>query len=61
MGTFPIFGGNPGISNLGGGKDQDLPLIGRIGQCFFVAGHGRAKHDFANPGRGRAKTFPPPN
>ena len=61
MSAFAILRGDPRVSNLGGGEDQDLALVRRVGQRLLVSRHGRTEDHFAGFGGGVAKTPPSPN
>ena len=61
MGAFAVFRCDPSVANLGGGKDQDLALVGRVGQRLLVSSHGRTKDHFTGFGRCIAESPPSPN
>ena len=46
------------VADVGKGKGNDLPRIGRIGEDFLIAGHRRIETDFANGRACRAEPSP---
>src|SRR5699024_8614165 len=38
-----VLGVPPGVADVRGGHDDDLPAVSRVGQCLLVAGHARGE------------------
>ena len=54
---FGIFEVDAGIADMRHGHSDNLSAVGRIGQNFLVAGHGRIEDDLAGLNPLRAKAF----
>jgi len=52
---FVVFIVPAGVADLGGGGDNDLPMVGGVGHGFLVAGHGGGEHGFPKGGAGGAE------
>ena len=55
---FIVFGRGAGVADMGEGKGDDLPRIGRIGHDFLIAGHRRVETQLGHGLPCRAKSHP---